>query len=238
MLPSAIGYAPIELSPGHHIIPLEASHEDDAFVEILGIPLAARRQIFLLISPPDRPGLHLSHYEAIHDEFPYDAIEFGLDDFALAYLAAELRIAVVSLDKHLLFAVHKYLNYESWSPCDLHFVPSESLVLLDTNILFGYTEASRPTRRAIVDMLTGQRGITFLAAQHIIAEGRRVCIKRQQAVEVGLKGTYHGLPPEVAQFIDDWDRFESRRTERKHKANLIMASARRNWAQDRRFRNS
>ncbi|MHA1648517.1 MAG: hypothetical protein ACTSVL_13195 [Promethearchaeota archaeon] len=150
------------------------------------------------------------HYEYIGKDNPYHPIPFSYDDFALAYIAAENGFGLVSYDHHLLSQITAYLDYDCYWPQDIDKLPSDSMVLLDTNIFVHLIEEKQSEQKnEIKAMFEKNQSITFLLTDHIIEELCSVYEKKFQKEEV--------REDELKKFIDDFDGFESN-----HKKRILM----------------
>jgi predicted nucleic acid-binding protein len=149
------------------------------------------------------------HYEFIGKDNPYHPIPFALDDFALAYIAAENGFGLVSYDHHLLSQITAYLDYDCYWPQDINILPADSMVLLDTNIFVHLIEEKKSQQKNEIEaMFEENKSITFLLTDHIFKELCSVYKKKFQKEE---------SEDELNKFIDDFIGFESN-----HKQRILM----------------
>jgi len=158
------------------------------------------------------------HYEFIGKDNPYHPIPFSYDDFALAYIAAENGFGLVSYDHNLLTQITAYLDYDCYWPQDIHIIPADSMVLLDTNILVHLIEEKKSVQKnEIKTMFEKNKSITFLLTDHIFEELCSVYEKKFQK-ESDIQ------EEDLIRFIDDFDGFESNHKQRKRMKKRKKAS--------------
>lgn len=141
------------------------------------------------------------HYEFIEKKNPYHPIPYSFNDFALAYIAAENGFGLVSYDHHLLTQITAYLDYDCYWPQDIDKLPSDSMVLLDTNIFVHLIEMENSEQKTeIMAMFEKNQSITFILTDHIFEELCSVYerkFQKQDSEDVRKK------------FLDDFNTFES-----------------------------
>ncbi len=93
---------PIAL-PNSHVLDRLTKHPDTVtFLRGLNVPSIILRELHALSLPPSKLRMYEHQYNLIQEAHPYRRLPFALDDWILAYLAAENKWGVVSMDHHLL----------------------------------------------------------------------------------------------------------------------------------------
>lgn len=184
----------------------------------LKVPKKFWKDFHNLLVPDSQTKIFCNHYKIIKREVLASFHRFSYEDFALAYVAAELYLPIVSYDCDLQDYLHNYLEYTAITPNEVEGLPADSMVLLDSNILLAWIKNETNNKEQISKMISNNHTITFLVPDFIIIEIYSV-IKR-----VRKKETQSLLVPEllkdelisnIGEFIDDWDGFTSYNRQRR-----------------------
>ena len=216
-LPSDISFC---LDSCHVLQKLSKDSKAIDFFRGLNVPKLIIQELFTLSLPQAKISLYEHQYEVIQEQNPYRKLPFALDDWILAYLAAENQWGAISLDHHILTDIHKYLVYDAFWPEDVSSIPADAFVLLDSNILLHFCDHSRSMRKRIETMFLENPSITFIVSDNIVKEVRRVYHRKfERRNPTQFSGTNMINPKEenLGIFIDDFGRFESGKERKKRK---------------------
>ncbi|UYP43804.1 hypothetical protein NEF87_000089 [Candidatus Lokiarchaeum ossiferum] len=204
----------------HVLEKLSKNSTTTSFLQKLNVPKIIIKELFTLSLPQAKINLYEHQYGVIQGQHPYRKLPFALDDWILAYLAAENQWGAVSLDHHILADIHKYLAYDAFWPEDIASIPADAFVLLDSNILLHFCDHSRSMRSRIETMFLENSSVTFIVSDNIIKEIARVYHRkferRSAPIQRGRKIS-NIKQADLGLFIDDFSRFESGKERKKRK---------------------
>lgn len=218
-----------ERSDGHYIRKLDKNPELIQFLFSISFPHDIIEHLYTFSIPQSKCELYLTHYKMLQDENPYRKLDFSFDDWMLAYISAENVWGVVSFDYHVLHQIRKYLNYEAYLPNMIKNLPSDSIVLLDTNILFELTQRNQYLKNEIISMVKENPTITFLASENILIEFQKLCKRKNimstpkdnlediNMININENKRYEEIPEEeIKQFVDNFVQFEPKNHRKKN----------------------
>jgi rRNA-processing protein FCF1 len=215
----------LKFANAQKILPINVDNATKIAFEKMGIPSEVINQLFLLTLPPETYKTYDKHYDLIKSDTFYGDVPFSFDDFLLCYLAAENNFGIVSFDHHILRHIQKYLYYEAFWPEDIFDFPGDSILLLDTNILFTFLKHPSVKQQdldQVKKMFAQNPSITFLIPEHIIEELLRVYERENKKLNEQKKpnapekstdkknlSTKEISEKDLGEFIDDYEGFES-----------------------------
>jgi predicted nucleic acid-binding protein len=200
------------------------------FLHKLNIPNEIIQNLYFFTIPESKYQIYEMQYALIQEENPFRTLPFSLDDWILAYIAAENMWGVVSFDHHLLYAIQKFLDFIGYHPADVKRIPADSMVLLDTNILYQFQDPTDRKCEDILHLIKGNPSVTFLISENIFNELTRLYWKKLKQAEKTAKifnEKYESKENLISEFIDDYERFESRKAQKKRKKAQINRYSRR-----------
>ncbi|WP_371801853.1 hypothetical protein [Candidatus Lokiarchaeum ossiferum] len=231
-----------DLSECHCIQTLQNDPEAVHFLQKLRVPIEIISNLYLFTIPSKKDNLYRLHYGYLQEQNPYRELDFSYDDWLLAYLAAENRgWGVISRDYHLTYGIHQYLDYAAFLPEDVHDLPADSMLLLDTNIILHFIEQRQHDQKEIMQMFSLNPSITFLLSENILRELGRVYQKKFRILDrwnkrksnQRLKMDFQEIQEEeICHFVDNFTRFESgkqRRLRKQHNKQKNYAKYRSKW---------
>ena len=207
--------------PTSHVLEILTDHPTTVkFLRGMNVPSIIIHDLHALSIPQSKMRLYEHHYNFIQEQHPYRMLPFALDDWILAYLAAENQWGVVSMDHHLLTNLREFLDYDAYWPEDVHSLPADAMVLLDSNILLHFCDQNRAMRHRIRGMFLDNPSVTFVISANILEEMGRVYHRKFERSPIqAAKVISHSEIAEcdVTRFVDDFGRFESGKDRRKRK---------------------
>lgn len=193
----------------------------------LKIPAYIQRQLWELVVPSSRIKVFRDQFHLIqhHTDFRYRSLSFV--DFLIAYLGAEHIWPVVSGDRDVLEYAQEFLDFIAVLPVEVLHLPSDSLILLDSNILLTFSGSNPSFQETVREMFLHSPSITFLVATPVFAEIQRV--HQRTSFSTKDQKEIHGIPGEaqLEQFIDNFEGFSSYHATRKKSNQKTRSSKKR-----------
>ncbi len=223
----------LNLSGYHSIQSLAYFPSIFEFFEKMKIPMEILQDLYLFTVNSENLSLYTTHYQYIEAENPYRPLSFSYEDFLLAYIAAENGYSVVSYDHHLLETIHQFLSYSAYHPGDRDLIPSDEILLLDSNIFLAFYQQNLAQILEIQSMILDYSSLTFFCTNHIFNETQRVVQKmnasknqfRKKPEGMCQQSLMDPLETDLSLYIDDFKYFESHNALRKRKRNRIRKNS-------------
>ncbi len=174
------------------------------------------------------PGRHfeflVKNYDLLQQD-QYHRLGFSFEDFALAYMASQYALSIFSFDRDLLVDIKEFLEYDVISPESLPDIPQDSIVLLDTNILFALIDpAQAKFQKEFRTLMKSYESITFSIPELIMAEFKKTRKKLAPKKK----------EPDYSEFIDDDSNFAPK--ERRRKKEYKRHTGEKDWSISKRYR--
>lgn len=206
---------PDEIRQKHFTISLISKHPQiTTLLTEIGVPSTVLDQLRLLTIPSEIMTRMIDEYEIVRKQAD-GALQFSLDDFIIAYIAAMYRWCVISYDMDLLSRIHHYLVFEALLPSETSDLPSDSLLLLDTNVLLEFTRSKGENKEDVISMITKNPHLTFLISANILEEMQRVLDKLEWTIADDIAIHLDPAEKELVKFIDNFEGFQSPHKTRK-----------------------
>ena len=214
-------FNPNEIQQSHFTISaVESYPEIKRFLREHRIPPSVIKQLRFLSIPDDIMNRIEEEYVWVNDQTPA-RLQFSLDDFVLAYIGAMHRWGVISYDKEILNRIHRYLDFDALLPGEITQYPADSILLLDTNILYEFSRSNPSNKEGIVSMIVDNPHLTFLLSINILKELQRLVKKLEWNLEDDIAINLEKEELKLVEFIDDFEGFQSANKTRRGKKKRV-----------------
>lgn len=208
---------PDEIMQTHFTITHISKHPHiSALLTGIGVPSTVQEHLRLLTIPREIMIRMTEEYDIVRHQAD-GVLQFSLDDFIIAYIAAMYRWCVISYDIDLLSRIKRFLDFEALMPTEVSNIPSDSLNLLDTNIFLEFTRSNRNNLDDIIHMVVDNPHLTFLLSVNILEEIQRVLYKLKWSIADEIAIHLDPAEKDIIKFIDDYEGFQSGHITRKKK---------------------